>query len=341
MMSPLLLQFLELLLPILETNGLSAINEHYNFSISNSGLVLLNFNLFLMNYNEIKKYLTRKRSSYVQSCLDLCMITFVGQADFKTINVKVDAIVNIKELISQNSIIMYIDQVENTFDETITISETMPIQSFSNKTFAESSEETFLSINQNQNKSDYTQSHIRDVYKEFGFQEIEIKIKALYNTKGWNPQLRSNCFDKLLQNIAKLSGVKNLEPSASTAISVCSSIKEFLAELSSYGTSSNNVRIAVNNILSACSSKSVESSRQLSRLLGVTRERRINRIRNAMHPDSGTEMDNNDLPNVIQEVSESENDSDVDKPLCLSSSEVVNRCFTKRSERNDNIKGKY
>jgi len=152
MMSTLLLQFLELLLPILETNGLSAINEHYNFSISNSGLVLLNFNLFLMmNYNEIKKYLTRRQSSYVQSCLDLCMITFVGQADFKTINVKVDAIVNIKELISQNSIIMYIDQVENTFDETITISETMPIQSFSNKTFAESSEETLLSINQNQN----------------------------------------------------------------------------------------------------------------------------------------------------------------------------------------------
>ena len=79
------------------------------------------------------------------------MITFWVRQTLRQINVKVDAIVNIKELISQNSIIMYIDQVENTFDETITISETMPIQSFSNKTFAESSEETLLSINQNQN----------------------------------------------------------------------------------------------------------------------------------------------------------------------------------------------
>ena len=36
-----------------------------------------------------------------------------------------------------------------------------------------------LSIGQDQNKGDYTQAHIRDVYKEFGFQEIETKIKTL------------------------------------------------------------------------------------------------------------------------------------------------------------------
>ena len=111
MVSPLLLKFLELLLPILETYGSSLLDDEYNFSISNSGLVLLNFNVFLKDSIEIKKYLTRKRSLYEQSCLDRCMITFEGQANFKTINVKVDAMANMKELLSQNSINNFVDQV--------------------------------------------------------------------------------------------------------------------------------------------------------------------------------------------------------------------------------------
>lgn len=131
--------------------------------------------------------------------------------------------------------------------------------------------EVDLSLNQNQNKDSYTNEYISDVYKKVGLDEIERSILALYNTKGWNPYLRCKCFNNLLQNLTQF--IEDCEYSSrlfeneSTALTVCSSIKQFLTELESKGNSPNKVRTAVNTIVSACCSNTTKSCRQLSSII--------------------------------------------------------------------------
>ena len=91
MIDPLLHQFFELLLPILETEGSTLTDAKYRFSISNCGLIILNYDYFLKDHLDVynvKSYLKLSRGNLVKSIFGRCMTSFDGNGIYKSIEME-------------------------------------------------------------------------------------------------------------------------------------------------------------------------------------------------------------------------------------------------------------
>ena len=103
MEDPMLYQFLEILLPLL-TNKDCLLTSYADlqYSISNIGLITVNYDGFLKDHVDLSMYLKKNsKKSTVKSFFCACQINFFGKGNHRTMEINVDALAYVKDILSK------------------------------------------------------------------------------------------------------------------------------------------------------------------------------------------------------------------------------------------------
>jgi len=98
-----LYQFLEILLPLL-TNKDCLLTSYADlqYSISNIGLITVNYDGFLKDHVDLSMYLKKNsKKSTVKSFFCACQINFFGKGNHRTMEINVDALAYVKDILSK------------------------------------------------------------------------------------------------------------------------------------------------------------------------------------------------------------------------------------------------